>query len=402
MTITRRKVLKGSSAVLLSSLAAPHILKAQATEYVFGASLPMTGPYATAGQLVAPVFKMFEVLTNQSGGIKGTPIRTFVEDSGYVPQNALANYQRAKAKEKNMVHYFGDSTGFMKLVAPELKGENAILMGSTSFSSDLANPSNNPYQYLAGPTYQDQFDIILQAIKAEGGKKVAFIYANNEFGRDPLEHGRKKAKELGIEVVLEESTKAQGADIPTHVTKLAQSNAEYCILQGYVTGVWPQLIGGARKFGLPTKFMGTFWGMEKLVADKVTAQAGPFLDGYSGVMHYKYFYDRDQNSRYETYAAFAKKAFAGTPLENYLPTWALAGLCSLEMAKLAIEKTIEGGKDLSPDNLSASLGNIKNWDSGGFFGSNVDVVDNKIGVGRIYTYSAETKLFTPSSEWLAV
>ena len=135
MIISRRKVLKGSGAILLSSFAAPHILKAQANEYVFGASLPMTGPYATAGQLVAPVFKMFEVLVNQSGGIKGTPVRTFVEDSGYAPQNALANYQRAKANEKNMVHYFGDSTGFMKLVAPELKGENAILMGSTSFLS---------------------------------------------------------------------------------------------------------------------------------------------------------------------------------------------------------------------------------------------------------------------------
>ena len=76
-------------------------------------------------------------------------------------------------------------------------------------------------------------------------------------------------------------------------------------------------------------------------------------------------------------------------------------LC-LEMAKLAIELTIEEDKPLTPDNLASSIGRIKDWDTGGYFGSKANVVNNKIGTGRIYTYSAETKLFTPSSDWLKV
>ena len=399
MKMNRRTMLAGSAAAV-SALGTPALLKAAPKEYVIGASLPMTGPFATAGQLIAPVFKMIEVITNAAGGINGVPIRTTVEDSGYVPQNALANYQRSLATEENLVYYYGDSTGFMKLVAPELKGDNARLMGSTSFASELANPAENPYQYLAGPSYQDQFDILLQNIKNEGGSTVAFIYSNTEFGRDPLEAGRKKAEELGIKVVLEEATKPQGADIPTHVTKLAQSGAEYCILQGYVTGVWPQLIGGARQFGLPTKFMGTFWGMEKLIADKVTAQAGPFLDGYSGVMPYRYSYDNTDAPRYQAYAAFAKKAFKGTALENYMPTWGLQGLCAIELALDAMRATAEADKPLTADNLAEAISNIKDWDSGGFFGPKVSMNNNKMGVGRVYTYSAESKLFTPSSDWL--
>ncbi|MDA0962413.1 MAG: ABC transporter substrate-binding protein, partial [Proteobacteria bacterium] len=350
MKLNRRSFL-ATSAAATAVMGTPMILKAQPAEYVLGASLPLTGPFATAGQLVAPAFAMATKLFNDEGGVAGTPIRFVTEDSGYIPQNALANYQRALATEGNaMIGYFADSTGAMKLIAPELTGANARIMGSTSFASELANPATNPYQYLSGPTYQSQFDILLQKIKDVGGTTVAFIYSNTEFGRDPLEHGRATAERLGIKVVLEEETKAQGADIPTHVTKLAQSGAEHCVLQGYVTGVWPQLIGGARQFGLPTKFYGTFWGMEKIIADRITAEAGPFLEGYEGIMPYRYFWDRAEAPRYQKYAEYSKAMFAGTPLENYMSTWSLQTMCGLEIAMKAFRDTAEKGVELTADN----------------------------------------------------
>ena len=401
-TLTRRSLL-ASSVAGAAVLAAPAIVKAQASEYIIGASLPLTGPFATAGQLVAPALSLFEALTNASGGIGGTPIRVVAEDSGYVPQNALANYQRLLATEgENVVAYYGDSTGFMKLVAPELRGDQARLMSSTSFASELANPATNPYQFMPGPTYQDQFDILLQKIQADGGSTVAFIYSNTEFGEDPIAYGLQRAEELGIEVVLEEVTRAQGADIPTHVTQLAQANPEYCILHGYVTGVWPQLIGGARQFGLPTQFMGTFWGMEKIIADRVTEEAGPFLQGYQGVMPFRYFYEAAEAPRYQEFAAFMAENFVGTPLERYMPTWGIQSLCALDMIAAALTRTVEADLPLTPDNAVASLQEIRDWDSGGYFGGPVSVDNHKIGTGRVYSYDAESRLFTPSSDWLSV
>lgn len=402
MTMNRRTFL-GTTAAGTLALGTPMILKAQPAEYVLGASLPLTGPFATAGQLVAPAFSLAAKLFNDEGGVAGVPIRFVTEDSGYVPQNALANFQRALATEgANMIGYFADSTGAMKLIAPELRGENARIMGSTSFASELANPATNPYQYLSGPTYQSQFDILLENIASEGGKTVAFIFSNTEFGRDPLEHGRATAERLGIEIVLEESTKPQGADIPTHVTKLAQSGAEYCILQGYVTGVWPQLIGGARQFGLPTKFKGTFWGMEKLIADRITAEAGPFLAGYEGVMPYRYFWDREDAPRYQQYAALSAEMFAGTPLADYMSTWALQTMCGLEIAMKAFRDTAEQGRELTADNIAETLSGISDWDSGGFFGGPVTMENNAIGTGRVYGYDPESGLFSPKSDWLTV
>lgn len=400
--ISRRRFL-ASTAAGTAALATPALVSAQPTEYIIGASLPLTGPFATAGQLISPALSMAEALINQSGGIGGVPVRIPAEDSAYVPQNALANYQRLLATEGDkVVGYYGDSTGFMKLVAPELKGDQARLMASTSFASDLANPAENPYQFLAGPTYEDQFDILLQKIKADGGSTVAFVYSNTEFGADPIGFGKKRAEELGIEVVLEEVTKPQGADIPTHVTKLAQVNPEYCIMQGYVTGVWPQLIGGARQFGLDTKFMGTFWGMEKLIADRVTNEAGPFLEGYQGVMPYRYFYDTVGAPKYEEFGAFAKANFAGTPLENYMPTWALQFLCGMELMVEALRRVANDGNELTADNVAEALAGISDFDTGGFFGGPITMVNNKVGTGRVYEYSTSDKLFKPTSDWLTV
>ncbi|MDN3649938.1 ABC transporter substrate-binding protein [Reinekea marina] len=396
MSMKRRTFIKAGAALTAASFA-PAIVRAEEKVWRVGGSLPMTGPFATAGQLVAPALTDFTMMVNDAGGIGGKPMKIEVEDSGYVPKNALANFERARAS--GPLHgYFGDSTGFMELVGPSLTGENAVMMMSTSFASSLADPAKRPYQFMAGPSYQDQVEILLKDIASKGGKTVALIYSDSEFGRDPIPHARKVCESLGIKIVLEEVTKTAGADIESHVTKLAQANPEYAILQGYVTGVWPQLIGAARAFGLPTQFMGTFWGMEKVVADKVTDQAGPFLDGYQGVMPYRYFYDMEDAPYYQMVNAWKKNQNPDFP--GYIVTWALEAYINLLIWKKSMEINIEADKPITADNLMASMRSIKDWDTGGFFGKPVSLAEHKIGQGRVYRYSAESKLFTPVSDWI--
>lgn len=396
MAMNRRTLIKAGAAIAATSMA-PSILRAETKTWRLAASLPMTGPFATAGQLVAPALTDFVTRINDSGGIGGKPVKLEMEDSGYVPQNALANFERALAA--GPVHgYLGDSTGFMELVGPSLKGDKAVMTMSTSFASSLADPKKRPYQFMAGPSYQDQVEILLKDIKAKGGKTVAFIYSDSEFGRDPIPHARAVAKQLGIKVVLEEVTKTAGADIETHVTKLAQANPQYAIMQGYVTGVWPQLIGAARAFGLSTQFMGTFWAMEKVVADRVTDQAGPILDGYQGVMPYRYFYDQKDAPYYQELAAWKKAQDANFP--GYIVTWALQAYINLRIWERAMNATIEADTEVTADALMANMRKIKDWDTGGFFGKPVSLSEHRIGQGRVYRYNADTKLFTPVSDWI--
>jgi len=70
--------------------------------------------------------------------------------------------------------------------------------------------------------------------KGPGKPKVAFFYSDTEFGKDPIPYAKKKAAELGIEVVAEIVTKVGAVDVTTEVLTLKKAQPDYCIFQGYV------------------------------------------------------------------------------------------------------------------------------------------------------------------------
>jgi branched-chain amino acid transport system substrate-binding protein len=399
MRVDRRTVLKGTAAIAATSvIGMPAIVRAQAKRWVFAGSSPLTGPFAQAGTTALKDLLDWVEMTNDMGGIAGRPVVVEHEDSGYDPAKSLANFKKAMSADEKPIFYSGDSTGFMKLVAPELQ-RTPVMCGGTSFASDLADPKGNPYQYIAGPTYQSMIEILLKHVKDNGGSKVAFVYSDTEFGRDPIEHGKKVAGELGLQVVHEEVTKPAGAEVQTHVAQLRRADPEYVILHGYVTGVWPEIIATARAFKMETKFLGTFWGMEKVIADAVTAKVGPALDGYAGVFPYRYFYEAKDSPSYSKFFAFKKQKY-GDQFPGYVTTWSLQPMFSHELAKKAIEDTVNAGKEVTAQNLMAALDAIKGWDSGGYMGQPVSMVDRSVPQGRVYRYGAENKLFLPISDWI--
>lgn len=133
---------------------------------------------------------MLQEMVNVFGGIVGMLIRVIFEDSGYILQNVLVNYQCVLVIEGlNLVVYFGDLIGFMKLVVFELIGFNVCFMILIFFVFELVDLVNNLYQFLLGLSYEDQFDILLQSIKDQGGLSVVFVYLNIEFGFDLIVYG---------------------------------------------------------------------------------------------------------------------------------------------------------------------------------------------------------------------
>jgi branched-chain amino acid transport system substrate-binding protein len=117
-------------------------------------------------------------------------------------------------------------------------------------------------------------------------------------------------------------------------------------------------------------------------------------------MPYRYFYDQDEAPYYQQLAAFKRNNVPN--FSGYVTAWELEGRLNLELWKLCMERVIEADQEVTPDNLMAALGNIRGWDSGGFFGRPVDVVSNKIGQGRVYRYNAGNKLYEPVSDWITV
>ncbi|MBJ27018.1 MAG: amino acid ABC transporter substrate-binding protein [Alphaproteobacteria bacterium] len=392
LSVSRRAVVCTVIIAAISIANAIHTNQSKAAdELVWGVSMPLTGPFAKAGQLGEKGIRAFLGYTNATGGINGKQIKLLAEDSGYVPDKALAFFKQLMASDEKPVVFYGDSTGFSKLVAPELNDRYQILVGGTSFSTDLTNEDDYPFQFMPGPSYADQIGILLEYIAQNSSgtnPKVALFYSNTEFGRDPIESAKTKAKSLGIEIVEEIETKPAGVDVAPEVIKLRRAKPDYVIFHGFVTSVWPEVMKQALQSGVKAMFMGTFWAMEPAIIK----QMGPLADYYMGVFPYRYYYDQAESKTLQTMAAVTK--------EPYLPTYFIQTWFSGMIFAETIKRTLDAGKPLTGQNLKAAFNSLQNWDTGGLIGIPVNVRNNSIPIGRIYKGDSATGALLPVSDWI--
>jgi len=394
LRISRRAALGCAIAATLGFAASVSTGAAHADdEIVWGASMPLTGPFAKAGVLGEKGLRAFIGYTNATGGINGRQIKLIAEDSGYVPDKALAIFKQVMASDEKAVVFYGDSTGFSKLVAPELNDRYKILVGGTSFATDLTDEAAHPFQFMPGPSYADQIGILLKYISDNAGGKtprVALFYSNTEFGRDPIASARATAAELGIEIVEEIETKPAGVDVAPEVIKLRRAKPDYVIFHGFVTSVWPEVMKQSLQSGVKAMFMGTFWAMEPAIIKKM----GPLADHYMGVFPYRYYWDQAESSTLQTMAAVTKAPYLPT---YFVQTW-FSGMIFAE----TIKRTLDAGKPLTGENLKAAFNSLQNWDTGGLIGVPVSVRNNSIPVGRIYKGNSATGSLDAVSDWIVL
>ncbi len=377
-----------AGAALAARAAAPEEIK-------IGATQPITGRFAFAGVHLNAGLGDYIAYANEQGIVKGKKLVYIYEDSGYDTEKAVAAFKKIMAQHNPVVMY-GESTGQGKALAPELNSRYKVLYGSTSFSSELADPKNHPYTFVSGPTYSDQFGILLEYIAKnakQGTKpKVAFFYSDTEFGKDPIAAAKARAAELGVEVVAEVVTKVGAVDVTTEVLALKKAQPDFVIFQGYVLAPIPEVIRAARDHGLQTTFMSTFWSMDKAIIEKL----GPDAEGYMGVNPYAYYWEDVPGI-----VAMRKYNEKAHPGEKYRPNSYIQGWFTGMVYVEAIRRVVDAKKPVTGDNLKDALATIKDWDTGGITGK-VTFTGNKAGVGRVYKANVQKGIFEPASDWIYV
>lgn len=376
--------------VVASLLGVAGIAQANDKEIVIGGSIPMSGVFSFAGIGIHAGIQDYVKIINDAGGVEGHTLRYVPEDSGYKVDVSVAAFKKITSQNK-VNFYYGDSTGFSKTINPELNRMNSILMSGASFATELNDPEKYPHQFIAGPDYTEMFSILLRYIaKEKPGAKVAFVYSDTEFGRDPIETSRKVAEELGLTVALELMTPPGSVDVSTETAKMRRAKPDYTIFHGYILAPIPEFIDQARKMGLETKFMGTFWTMD----NSTVMQMGELGDGFMGVMPYRYYYDESAP------APMLEKIREMRPEYQNVPY--IQGFLSAMLYTESARRVLAEGKELTADNMKAALNTIKDFDTGGLIGVPITISGNSIPVGRIYQADVSKKQMIPVSDWIVL
>ncbi|MBN8509875.1 MAG: ABC transporter substrate-binding protein [Burkholderiales bacterium] len=399
MPTTRRHSLKLIAAATLLPAALPAF--AQGSDIVFGATLPLSGPFAAVAKDQLEGMKDYFDHVNANGGIRGRKVRLVAEDTQYKVDQAIAAWKKFMASD-NPVAVFGDGTGFVRASAQENNERYKVMMTSTSYASDLEDPAKYGFHFMSGPNYSEAVDVLLQYVKNNhkgGGKpKLAVIHSASEFGRDPLEHIRKRSAALGIDLVLVLEMKFTGTDAAAETIKLRQARPDYTLIHGFGGApIFLEVIKLAKDYGLQTQFMGTFWESSRTLMKR----AGPAADGFLGVSNYAWVTTGSHAPMLEAIDEIKRKRdpkYDGVPDIYYMQGWMSAML----MAKAA-EQALAQGKPLTGEGLRDALRATKNWDTGGVIGAPVTFVNNSIPLAQVVRFEAAKDFVpTPVSGWINV
>ena len=246
---------------------------AQAKEQFFPLLVYRTGPYAPNGTPWANGKQDYLKMINaRDGGINGVKL-TFEEcETGYATDKGVECYERLKGKTNTL--FDPQSTGITFALTDKAPGDKIPLI--TLGYGLSASQDGNVFKWnfpLMG-SYWTGADIILQHIgKKEGGldklkgKKIALVYHDSPFGKEPIPLITERSKMHGFDLQLIPVT-APGVEQKSAWLQVRQSRPDYVMLWGW--GVMNSTaLKEAQATGYPRdKMYGVWWaGAEPDVKD---------------------------------------------------------------------------------------------------------------------------------------
>jgi branched-chain amino acid transport system substrate-binding protein len=261
------------AAAAIGSVATAPAAFAQAKEQFFPLLVYRTGPYAPNGTPWANgKLDYLKMITARDGGINGVKIAYEECETGYATDKGVECYERLKGKTNTF--FDPQSTGITFALTDKAPGDKIPLMtlgyGLSASQDGYVFKWNFPYM----GSYWTGADIIIQAIaKREGGfdklkgKKIALVYHDSPFGKEPIPLLQERAKMNGFELQLL-PVAAPGLEQKATWLQVRQGRPDFVLLWGW--GVMNSTaLKEAQATGYPRdKMYGVWWsGAEPDVKD---------------------------------------------------------------------------------------------------------------------------------------
>ncbi len=273
---------------LITAAAATMMAAAPAmAELVFPSLSYRTGPYAANGIPFADGYAdYFTLLNERDGGIGGEPIRLIECETGYNTEKGVECYEATKG-EGSLV-YQPLSTGITYQLIPKVTADG-IPMHSMGYGRTSAKNGevfryifNYPANYWDGASHAIKH--ILDVNDGDiSDKKIALVYHNSAYGKEPIRTLEKLAEKHGYELMLL-PVDHPGQEQKSQWLQIRRERPDNVIMWGW--GVMNQVaIQEAVNIRYPMEdFIGIWWsGSENDVKP-----AGEGADGYKALTFHNF------------------------------------------------------------------------------------------------------------------
>jgi branched-chain amino acid transport system substrate-binding protein len=247
---------------------------AQAKEQFFPLLSYRTGPYAPNGVPWANGKQDYLKMINaRDGGINGVKVTYEECETGYATDRGVECYERLKTRPGVAV-FDPQATGITFALTEKVAADKVPLITLGYGLSVAQDGQAFKWNFPLMGSYWTASDILIQAIgKREGGmdklkgKKIALVYHDSPFGKEPIPLLQERAKMQGFELQLIPVT-APGVEQKSAWLQVRQSKPDFVLLWGW--GVMNSTaLKEAQATGYPRdKMYGVWWaGAEPDVKD---------------------------------------------------------------------------------------------------------------------------------------
>ena len=324
-----------------------------------------TGPYAPNGVPWADGFVDYLKLVNaRDGGVNGIKIAYEECETGYATDRGVECYERLKSKKP--VAFSPLSTGITYALIDKVPHDHIVLITAGYGRADSVDGADFKYVFPMLGTYWDAADILVQHVKTKGslkGKKIALVYHDSPYGKEPIPVLEALAKTEGFEL-LKLPVTHPGVEQKATWLQIRQQRPDYVFLWG-----WGVMNSTAIKEAIAVSYprlqmYGVWWA----AAEPDVLPAEMAAKGYNGLalghssesndpIHkdmMKYLYDKGQGTA-------AKKEEVGNVLYNRGMLSAMLTVESIRAAQGKYGKRVVTGEEVQwgAEHLNLDAARIK-------------------------------------------
>ncbi len=332
--------------ILTASLVALMAAGPAMADLVFPSLSYRTGPYGANGIPFADGYAdYFTLLNERDGGIGGVPARVLECETGYNTEKGVECYESTKGE--GALVYQPLSTGITYQLIPKATADgipvHSMGYGRTSAKNGqvFRNIFNYPANYWDGASHAVNHVLDLNGGDVSG-KKIALVYHNSAYGKEPIRTLEELSKKHGYELMLV-PVDHPGQEQKSQWLQIRQQRPDYVFMWGW--GVMNQVAiqeASNIRFNMEN-FIGIWWsGSENDVLP-----AGDGANGYKALTFHNLGKDYPLYDDLQKYVVDAGKAAgAGDQLGTALYNRGMyAAMLAAEAAKTAQE--IHGTADIT-------------------------------------------------------